>query len=78
MQRLFNVSGCLGFVLSVGMLTGATVLFLRLPSIANRYVSELKLDLTEMVTNMLPSQIDEALPELPTTTGPAVPIKSPF
>jgi hypothetical protein len=41
-------------------------------------MSELQGELTKMVTDMVPNQIDEALPELPTTTGPAVPIKSPF
>ena len=35
-------------------------------------------DITGNVTEMLPGQIDGAIPELPTTTGPAVPIKSPF
>jgi hypothetical protein len=41
-------------------------------------MSELTLEMTKIVTNMVPGKIDEALPELPTTTGPALPIKSPF
>jgi hypothetical protein len=35
-------------------------------------------DIAGDVTEMIPGGIDAALPELPTTTGPAVPIKSPF
>ena len=58
--------------------------YTRIPSLTKYYLSELKLELTEMVTDMIPSQIDEvmpdlldeAMPELPTETG--LPIKSPF
>ena len=52
--------------------------YTRVPSMMKLYLSEMKLELTETLTQMVPGQIDEALPELPTTTGPAVPIKSPF
>ena len=78
MQKVFNLLGTVGFIVSTGTLVAGTVGYMRLPSLANRYISELKLELTETLTNMLPGQIDEALPELPTTTGPALPIKSPF
>ena len=66
------------FTMSAGMVVGSVVLYTRIPSLTKRYVSELKLELTQMLTDMVPGQIDEALPELPTSTGPALPIKSPF
>jgi hypothetical protein len=44
----------------------------------DEYAAEMMDDITGNVTQMLPGQIDGAMPELPTTTGPAVPIKSPF
>ena len=78
MQKLFNVMSVASFVMSGGMVIGSVMLYTRIPSLTQRYVSELKLELTQMITEMVPGQIDEALPELPTTTGPAVPIKSPF
>ena len=78
MQKLFNVMSVASFVMSGGMVIGSVMLYTRIPSLTKHYVSELKLELTQMITEMVPSQIDEALPELPTTTGPAVPIKSPF
>ena len=78
MQKVFNLLGTVGFIVSTGTLAVGTVGYMRLPSLANRYISELKLELTETLTNMLPGQIDGALPEMPTSTGPAVPIKSPF
>ena len=64
--------------MSGGMVIGSVMLYTRIPSITKHYMSELQGELTKMVTDMVPSQIDEALPELPTTTGPALPIKSPF
>ena len=66
------------FTMSAGMVVGSVILYTRIPSLTKRYVSELKLELTQMLTDMVPGQIDEALPELPTSTGPALPIKSPF
>ena len=54
------------------------MLYTRIPSLTKLYVSELKLELTEMITEMVPGQIDEVMPELPTQTGPAMPIKPPF
>ena len=78
MQKLFNVMSVAAFTMSAGMVAGSVILYTRIPALTKLYLSELKLELTEMITDMVPGQIDEALPELPTTTGPAVPIKSPF
>ena len=66
------------FVMSAGMVAGTAMLYSRIPSMTKHYMSELRLELTKMVTDMVPGQIDEVMPELPTTTGPALPIKSPF
>jgi hypothetical protein len=78
MQKLFNVMSVASFVMSAGMVAGSVMLYTRIPSLTKRYVSELKLELTQMITEMVPGQIDEVMPELPTQTGPAMPIKSPF
>jgi len=65
--------------MSVGVLIGSTMLYTRIPSITKHYISELKLELTKVVTDMVPAKIDDVMPELPTTTGPAVELpKSPF
>lgn len=78
MQKLFNVMSVASFVMSGGMVIGTVMLYTRIPSITKHYMSELQGELTKMVTDMVPGQIDEVMPELPTTTGPALPIKSPF
>ena len=76
-QKLFNVMSVASFVMSAGMVIGTVMLYSRIPSLTKHYMSELTLEMTKIVTNMVPSQIDEALPELPTSTGPAVPFKLP-
>ena len=78
MQKLFNVMSVASFVMSAGMVAGTAVLYSKLPSIIDGYKGKILESVTGNVTEMLPGQIDEALPELPTTTGPAVLIKSPF
>ena len=77
MQKLFNVMSVASFVMSAGMIAGSVLLYSRIPSITKHYMSELTLEMTKVMTNMMPGKIDEALPELPTTTGPAVPFKMP-
>ena len=65
------------FVMSAGMIAGSVLLYTRIPSLTELYISELKLELTQLITDMVPGQIDEVMPELPTSTGPAVPFKLP-
>ena len=77
MQKLFNVMSVAAFTMSAGMVVGSVLLYTRIPSLTKHYISELKLELTEMITDMMPGQIDEVLPELPTETGPAIPFKMP-
>ncbi len=79
MQKVFNALSVASFTMSVGVLIGSTMLYSRIPSLTKRYMSELKLELTKVVTDMVPAKIDDVLPELPTTTGPAVELpKSPL
>ena len=77
MQEVFNVLSVASFVMSGAMVIGSVVLYTRIPSMTKLYISELKLELTELVLNAMPKQIEEAMPQLPTSTGPAVPFKLP-
>lgn len=65
------------FVMSGAMVAGTVVFYTRIPSITKHYISQLKGELTGMVTELVPAQIDDAMPELPAQTGPAMPIKLP-
>ena len=77
MQKLFNVMSVAAFTMSAGMVVGSVLLYTRIPSLTKYYMSELTLEMTKIVTNMVPGKIDEVMPELPTSTGPAVPFKLP-
>ena len=76
MHKLFNVMSVAAFTMSAGMVAGSVILYTRIPALTKYYMSELTLEMTKIVTNMVPGKIDEALPELPTTTGPALPSSS--
>tara|TARA_B100000035_G_scaffold209890_1_gene179576 strand:+ start:216 stop:452 length:237 start_codon:yes stop_codon:yes gene_type:complete len=78
MQKLFNAMSFSAFLMSGALVVGSVMVYTRIPSLTKYYMSELTLEMTKIMTKMLPPKIDEAMPELPTTTGPAVPIKSPF
>ena len=78
MQKLFNAMSVASFVMSGGMVIGSALLYTRIPSLTQHYASELKLELTQMISDIVPGQIDDEMPELPTTTGPALPIQTPF
>jgi len=78
MQKVYNVLGVLGFVMS-GALVGLSIAaFARIPGMIDDMAADMMNDIAGDVTEMIPGEIDAAMPELPTTTGPAVPIKSPF
>ena len=80
MQKVFNLLGSTAFFMSGAMLVGSVMLYTRIPSLTKLYMSELKLELTQLVLEMVPAQIDKVMPELPSATGLPVPssIKSRF
>ena len=77
-QKIYNLLGVLGFTISTTLAVMGVMAYTRVPSMMKLYMSEMKLELTEKLTQMVPGQIDEVMPELPTSTGPAIPFKSPF
>ena len=65
--------------MSAGMVVGSVMLYTRIPSITKHYMGELQTELTKMVTDVVPVEIDEVIPELPSATGPAIELPtSPF
>jgi hypothetical protein len=58
--------------MSGAMVVGTLVLYTRIPALTKYYMSELKIELTKLVTDMVPGQIDDVMPELPSATGPAI------
>ena len=72
MQKICNVLGVLGFVMSGTMAIGGVLFYSRVPSMVKNYASELKLELTKTILDQVP--VPE-VPELPKATGPAIPFK---
>ena len=78
MQKICNVLGVLGFVMSGALVGVSIVAFARIPGMIDDMAADMMNDVTGNVTDMLPGQVDGLMPEMPTSTGPAVPFKSPF
>ena len=73
MQKVFNILGVLAFVMSGTMAAGGVIAYFRVPSMVNKFISELKLELTKTILDSVPvPEIPEML-QLPTETGPAIP-----
>ena len=64
--------GALGFLMSGTMVVGSLVLYSRIPSITKHYMEKLQGELTGVMADMVPGKIDDVMPELPTSTGPAI------
>ena len=77
MQKVCNVLGVLGFVMSGALVGASIVAFARIPGMIDDMAADMMGDITGDVTEMIPTQIDQSMPELPTSTGPAVPFKIP-
>ena len=76
MQKVYNLLGVLGFVMSGTMAVMGVMAYTRVPSMAKKYISELKLELTKTILDQVPVPEMPEMPKLPTETGPA--ITSPF
>ena len=76
-QKICNLLGVLGFVMS-GTLVGLSIAaFARIPGMIDDMAADMMDDITGQVTEMVPSQVEELIPEmpkLPTETGPAIPL----
>ena len=73
MQKVINVLAVLSFLGTAGIIGGGTVVYLRRDAIAERVKENVAKAATEAIAKPLPAMMDAAMPELPETTGPAVP-----
>jgi hypothetical protein len=69
MQKLCNVMSIAAFAMSSAMVIGGVMLYTSIPSLTKRYLSEMKLELTETILNSMP--VPE-IPDIPGETGPAI------
>ena len=73
MQKVYNLLGVLGFVMSGTMAVMGVIAYTRVPSMMKLYMSEMKLELTKTILDQVPVPEMPEMPKLPKTTGPAIP-----
>lgn len=73
MQKLYNLLAALAFLMSGTMVVGGVLFYTRIPSLTKKYISELKLELTQTVLDQVPVPEMPEIPALPKQTGPAIP-----
>ena len=74
MQKVYNLLGVLGFVMSGTIAVMGVMAYTRIPSMMKLYLSEMKLELTEAILKQVPVPEIPEMPKLPTETGPAIPL----
>jgi Na+/H+-translocating membrane pyrophosphatase len=73
MQKVFNILSVAAFLMSAGMLGSSVMLYSRLPGMIIRYADSITDDVAGKVTELIPGQIEQVIPELPAETGLPIP-----
>ena len=74
MQKIINAVAAGTFVLALANTAVIVLAVTRGPSMVKKHISDIKLELTQMLVEMVPTQIQGALPQMPKSTGPAIPL----
>ena len=74
MQKVINVLAVLSFVGTAGIVGGGTALYLNKDSIVENIKSQVANAATEAIAGALPGMMDAGMPELPSSTGGALPL----
>ena len=73
MQKVINVLAIASFVVSAAVVGGGTYLYINKDAMIDGIKEGVTKHATEAITNALPGMLDSAVPELPGTTGGAIP-----
>jgi len=73
MQKVINVLAVLSFVGTAGIIGGGYYLYTQKDPIIESMKEKIVTAATKAISDALPGMMDAAMPELPKTTGPAVP-----
>ena len=73
MQKVINIVALLSGLVSLSVVGGGTYLYMNKDVLVENAREKITKAVTEAVTGSLPGLVDNALPEMPTTTGPALP-----
>ena len=73
MQKVINALAIASFIVSGAVVGGGAYLYLSKDAIIDGIKEGVTKHATEAITNALPGMLDGAVPELPSTTGGAIP-----
>ena len=73
MQKVVNALAILSFLGVASIIGGGTYVYLQKDAIIDGVKEQVTKHATEAITGALPGMIDSAMPELPGTTGGAIP-----
>ena len=73
MQKVINVIALLSGLTSLAVLGGGVYLYTQKDALVQGAVNKVTEAATEAITKALPGMLDSAMPELPSSTGPAIP-----
>ena len=73
MQKVINVLAVLSFLGTAGIIGGGYYLYTQKDPIIEGMKEKIVTAATKAISDALPGMLDAAMPELPNTTGPAVP-----
>ena len=73
MQKLINVIALLSGLTSAALIGGSAYLLLNKDAMIEDVRGKVTEEVTKAVTEALPGMLDSAIPELPKTTGGAIP-----
>ena len=73
MQKLINVLALSSFVVSGAVVGGGVYLYVQKDAILDGVKEKIKEQVLGGVSSALPGMVDSAVPELPSTTGGAIP-----
>ena len=73
MQKVINVLAVLSFLGTAGIIGGGYYLYTQKDPIVEGMKEKIVTAATKAISDALPDMLDAAMPELPNTTGPAVP-----
>lgn len=73
MQKIINVIALASGLVSLSVVAGAGYLYVNKDTLVENARERVTTAVTEAVSGALPGLVDASMPELPTTTGPAIP-----
>ena len=74
MQKVINLLAVLSFLGTASIIGGGAYVYLNRAELIENAKEEVAKAATEAIAGALPGMLESSMPELPSTTGPAIPL----